>query len=312
LIKFNLKERTLGIAEDTGRYDLPFNQDESTDFLMLLVALMTFLAVMALTSSFVLGGMAERWSSGLENRLTIEIPAEKDKAIRPQETIRALEDRVAAVLRNNPAIVTFDIMEKAEIQELLEPWLGKDALIDTVPLPGLISVQMASSEPETLDKLKTSVQSIDESIAIDTHESWLQDLLRLTGTLQFATFIITLIIGGTTVMAVAGGVRSRMAIYRADVELLHLMGASDEYITRQFQRHTLILALKGGISGAIGGGIIIVLIRLFSDDAATGLLPDFHLNLLHILLLLATPLIGAMIAALTARLTVLRALSQMP
>ena len=195
---------------------------------------------------------------------------------------------------------------------MLEPWLGKDALIDTVPLPGLISVQMKSSEPEVLNKLRTSIQSIDETIVVDAHESWLGDLLRLTGTLQFATFVITLIIGITTLTAVAGGVRSRMAIYRADVELLHLMGASDEYITKQFQRHTLILALKGGIAGALLATVVIILIRVFSDDTASGLLPDFTLGFGHILALLATPVIGAILAALTARLTVLRALSQMP
>ena len=310
-MKFSLKNRGLGIADD-ARYDLPFNQDESTDFLMLLLALMTFLAFLALSSSFVLSDMAYRWSSGLENKLTIEIPAENNRDIRPQETIRALEDRVAVTLRGNPEIVSFEIMEKAEIQELLEPWLGKDALIDTVPLPGLISVQMKSSEPEVLNKLRTSIQSIDETIVVDAHESWLGDLLRLTGTLQFATFVITLIIGITTLTAVAGGVRSRMAIYRADVELLHLMGASDEYITKQFQRHTLILALKGGIAGALLATVVIILIRVFSDDTASGLLPDFTLGFGHILALLATPVIGAILAALTARLTVLRALSQMP
>ncbi len=312
MISALLKDKRLGVANDTRRYDLPFNKDEGTDFLMMLVGLMTFLAVMALAASFVLSGMADRWSSGLENKLTIEVPAEKGREIRNPLDITALEERVAVLLRNDRNIASFEIMEKAEIQKLLEPWLGKDALIDTVPLPGLISVNVKSSETALLEKLQKDVHAIDETIVVDTHESWLGDLLKLTGTLQFATLMITIIIGATTVMAVAGGVRSRIAIHRADVELLHLMGANDEYITMQFQRHTLILALKGGIAGLIGAIIVIAVIHLFSAGSTSSLLPAFSLSLPHIVTLAATPAIGALIASFTARFTVLRALSQMP
>jgi cell division transport system permease protein len=309
---FKIKTTALGISEDRGRYDLPFNKDEGTDFLTMLVALMTFLAAMALAASFVLGGMAERWSSGLENRLTIEIPAENGDALRNAKDIAALQDKVALVLKNNQNVLSFDVMEKQEIQTLIEPWLGKDALIDTLPLPGLISVQLKSSEPPVLGGLQSDIRKIGDNINVDTHESWLRDLLRLTGTLQFSTFVITIIIGATTIMAVAGGVRSRIAIHRADVELLHLMGASDEYITRQFQRHTLILGLKGGLAGMAGSIVIMAIVRFFSGDTASSLLPNFSLGGLHIAILLAVPLMAALIAGLTARMTVLRSLSRMP
>ncbi len=312
LLKEKRNEKRLGVANDTRRYDLPFNKDEGTDFLTMLIGLMTFLAVMALGASFVLSGIADRWSSGLENKLTIEVPAEKGREIRNPLDIKGLQERVAVILRNDRNIASFEIMERTEIQKLLEPWLGKNALIDTVPLPGLITVNLKSSEPAVLEKLQKDIRAIDETIAVDTHESWLADLLRLTATLQFATFVITIIIAVTTVMAVAGGVRSRIAIHRADVELLHLMGASDEYITKQFQRHTLILALKGGAAGLVGAALIMTLIHVFSGSTQSGLLPTISLGPVALLALLITPLIGAGIAALTARLTVLRALSEMP
>ena len=43
-------DRKLGIAEGKGRYDLPLNQSAGTHFLTLLVALMTFLAMMAFST----------------------------------------------------------------------------------------------------------------------------------------------------------------------------------------------------------------------------------------------------------------------
>jgi cell division transport system permease protein len=307
-----MSDRRLGIAEDARRYDLPFHKDEGVDFLALLIALMTFLAVMALTTSFVLGGMAERWSSGLTNRLTIEIPVEDPKAeLRNAVSIRALEDKAAIALKNNPQVATVHIMEKEDIQNLVEPWLGKDAMIETLPLPGLISIELKTSTPEVLEGIKKDMLAVATDINVDTHEAWLGDLLRLTGTLQFATFVVTLAIGLTTIAAVSGGVRSRIAIHKADVELLHLMGASDEYITKQFQRHTLILGLKGGGAGLLAGVAIMVVVKAFSGNAGI-IMPDMALKPIHIIALIVIPVIAALIAGFTARLTVLRALSQMP
>jgi cell division transport system permease protein len=66
-------ERVLGKAQKR-RYDLPLNKGSGTGFLVILIALMTFLGMLALASSFALSAMTARWSSGLENRLTIESP----------------------------------------------------------------------------------------------------------------------------------------------------------------------------------------------------------------------------------------------
>lgn len=305
-------ERSLMLVEDSGRYDLPLNKDAGTSFLILLIALMTFLSVMSLAASFALGGMAKRWSSGLENRLTIEILAETGNGIRPPAEIAQLENKISAVLTDNPLIESFKVMDKKDIQDLIAPWLGTDSMIDGMPLPGLVAIEMKDGKTESLDRLKKDITAIGQNIVIDTHESWLHDLLQLTGTLQFSALVLTSVIVLTTVAAVAGGVRLRMAVHRADVELLHLMGASDDYITRQFQRHTLILALKGGIIGVIAALLILLIIGTFSGGTGSFVVPMLSLSVVQVLALMMAPLVGCAIAALTARITVLRSLAQMP
>ena len=130
-------------------------------------------------------------------------------------------------LRNNPAVDQTHVLSDEEIQDLVKPWLGDNLLLAKVPLPGLISVKLTESKPETIDALTHAVTGAVANAQLDTHKSWLQDLLRFTGALQFAAAVLTLVIGFTAVTAVAGAVRSRMAVHSADVELLHLMGASD-------------------------------------------------------------------------------------
>lgn len=310
---FFRKDRKLGVAIARGRYDLPLNKDEGTNFLRLLIALMSFLAAMALAGSFALDSMTRRWSSGLENKLTIEIPAEKsDGEIRSADEIAALLNQVEAVLRNEPIVKSVHVLDDKDIQELVEPWLGADAPLTDIPLPGLVSVELNSSEPGAMQKMTRDIAVIDSGIVIDTHEAWLQSLLKMIGSLRFAAMVVVLIIAATTVTAIAGAIRSRIAVHRADVELLHLMGANDEYIIRQFQRHALTIALQGSIAGTLAAGAVLLTVKLASGGDAAQLLPVFTAHMTHAAAVAILPLIACGIAALTARFTVLRSLSLMP
>src|SRR5690606_32284625 len=105
--------------------------------------------------------------------------------------------------------------------------------------------------PEALRALDMRIKAVAPDARMDTHEAWLRDLMRFTGALQFAAALLTIVIGITTATAVAGAVRARLAVHGAEVEILHLMGAADHYIARQFQRHSMVLALQGGMAGVI-------------------------------------------------------------
>lgn len=310
---FFAKDRRLGVALGRGRYDLPLNKDEGTNFLRLLIALMSFLAAMALAGSFTLDSMTQRWSSGLENKLTIEIPADKENGeLRTRDEMDSLLKQVEAVLRNEPIVKSADILDDKDIQDLVEPWLGADAPLQDIPLPGLISVELNSSEPAAMEKMTADIKVVDSGIVIDTHEAWLQSLLKMIGSLRFAALIVVLIIAATTVTAIAGAIRSRIAVHKADVELLHLMGANDEYIVRQFQRHALTIALQGSLLGTLAAAAVLFTIKLVSGGSAALMLPALSANTVHTLAVAALPVIACGIAALTARFTVLRSLSLMP
>jgi cell division transport system permease protein len=307
------KERKLGVAIRKGRYDLPLNKDEGTNFLRLLIALMSFLAAMALAGAFALDSMTQRWSSGLENKLTIEIPAEKQGGeLRSADEITEIAKQVEAVLKSERIVKNVDVLDHADIQSLVEPWLGKDAPLADIPLPGLISVELHSSDRAAMDKMAKDIKVIGDDIVIDTHEDWLQSLLRMISSLRFAAFVVVLIIAATTITAIAGAIRSRIAVHKADVELLHLMGANDEYIIRQFQRHALTIALQGSLIGTFSALLVLLAIKYASGTDAASMLPTISVDIIHGLSVVALPLIACGIAALTARFTVLRSLSLMP
>jgi len=306
-------EKRIGSQRKRRKYDLPLNKSAGTGFLLLLIALMTFLALLTITSSFVLSAMANRWTSGLENKVTIEIPAEDSSGtLMSSEQIKNVTFKIHKILLKDPYVQEASVMSQQEIRELVEPWLGKGLLLSDVPLPGLISVELKDSSPKLIKTLEDKIQTINTKARIDTHQQWLNDLLKFTSALKFATLCLTIIIGFTTITAVAGAVKSRLEVYHEEVELLHLMGAQDHYISRQFQKHSLLIALKGSSIGMFFGIIILFFINWISGEADVNLLPDFTLTTVHLVIIGLLPLALAMISTLTTRQTVLKVLSTMP
>jgi cell division transport system permease protein len=307
------KEKTIGTAQEKRRYDLPMNRDEGTGFLLLLIGLMAFLGTMAMASSFTLAALAERWKSGLEDRVTIEIPAQDaDGNIMKREEIAGLAQRIGEIAKSHPAVAEAHILTDEEIAALVQPWMGNNLSLDNMPLPELVALTLRKGKNFSAHAMEERIKSIAPGARLDAHESWLKDVLRFTGALQLGAALLSLIIGVTTVTAVAGAIRARMAVHREEVGLLHLMGAPDSYIARQFQHHSMMLGLKGGAAGTAAGVILLLLTGAAAGKMDVGLLPGFHLGPLHFAAMAGLPLLAALIATLTARQTVYHALEEMP
>lgn len=315
LSSFNFiqKDKKLGVSAQKSRYDLPLHHGTGNTFLLLLIALMTFLGTLSLTTSFGLQGVAERWSSGLENSATIEIPAlDKDKKLRNSDELNSIASKISKKLENIEPIKSFKVLDKNQVANLLEPWLGEDIILDKIPLPMLISIEMKTHDKEEIKKLQNALLDISKDIRVETHEEWLGEIIKLTSGLKFGALLITLVIGITTTISIAGAIRSRMAEHNDDIQLLHLMGASDKYIVKQFQKHAVHVGLKGAIIGSVCALILLIAIGFFTSQAINALLPDFRLNITQWLTLLSIPAIMCGVAFLTARITVLGVLKHMP
>ena len=310
---FKRESRSLGISTKRQKYDLPLNKDKGNRFLSILMGLMTFLMILTLSASFVLSAMNARWSNGLEDKATIEIMAQ-DQNNAPLTQDRIDEQTVAAhdFLKAHPAVENSIIMDKADIIRLVSPWLGDNIGLDNVPLPGIISVQFKSDVIFSESDIESALSSVAPQARLDKHESWLNDVLSFTGAIRLAAVLMTVIITVTTIVAVGGAIQSRMAVYRDELELLHLMGASDGYICNQLQRYAFLTILKGAAVGMVAGWIMLMIIGFTAGKMEVSLLPEFSLSFVQILSLMMLPVAIALLGMLTARHTVLRFLRQMP
>lgn len=302
--------RAAGRAGRRARYDLPLDRDETGRFLPWIVAAMSFLAVLALAGALALQAVAERWDSGLSGTLTVQVaPA----AGRGPATLPARVEAALGVLRATPGVARAEPVPRAAVEGLLSPWLGAQGdLMRELPLPALIDVELARGggggpgDRVDVAALGARLAAAAPGATVDDHQAWLGDLLGLARTAEALALGVVLMVAAALALAVVFVARAGLAIHAEVVELLHLIGAPDAYVARQFQRHVLGLAARG----AFGGGAAAALTLLGLGLASGGALPAP--GALGWAALAAVPPAAAALAALTARLTVLRALARMP
>lgn len=290
------------------RSDLPLAKDPSSRFLTWITALMCYLAGLALAGTMAVSDIADTWNTGLAGGLTVQIaPLSPDSDAAP---LAVRVDTALGILKGFPGVAGAEPLPAAELSRLLEPWLGPKAAEDpNLPVPAMIDV--TTSGPVDAAALKRALEPI-AGLTLDDHATWLADLRNLTRTIEAAATLIVAVVGGAGLAAVSFAVRSSLAIHHNVVRLLHLMGATDRYVARQFERHILGLSLKGGLSGLILALATAIGLGFAAGEAASGLVPNIGLAVWQWAALPAVPLAAAALAVLVARWTVLRVLESMP
>lgn len=211
--------------------------------LVIVVAIMTYLASMTAGTVELIASASASWRSDIAREVTIQVRPRQGRSIE-QDVQRA-----AALARATPGIAAVRISDKRESERLLEPWLGAGLDIGELPVPRLIALTVEGRPDFTALRQQLAAQV--PSASLDDHRMWLQRLGAMANAMVLVGVLIMILVLIATALAIAFATRGAMAGNRDIIEVLNLVGASDDFIAREFQRHFLRLGLRGG---AIGGG----------------------------------------------------------
>jgi cell division transport system permease protein len=296
-------------------YDIALDEGVGAHLVSWITGLMVFFVTLALTINLGLNALTQNWVSGLAGSLTVELqpplPSAQDK-ITPVEQAEfdTQIQKILSTARANPGVADARALSRDEIQALVRPWLGS-RLAGDLPLPALIDIKIAR-EADTA-KLQAEIKAAAPAATIDTHDDTLDDVRTLVGTARLFVLLLTGVIVLLAAAAISSIVRAKLAIHAGEVETLHLIGASDEYIARQFRRHTLEGTLKGALAGLACMVVTLLGIGYLTHAIDSALLPRLKLPAAEWAVLFATPvLFGSLIAHLTAQKTVMRELVKLP
>ena len=214
--------------------------------LVVVIAIMTFLACLTAGAALLVADASQAWRSDVVRDATIQVKA------RAGDDVESLVAKAVALAGQAPGVESVHALSKAELEKLLEPWLGDGLDLSQLPIPRLILLRLRGPGPADLTSLRKALASAIPQADLDDHRMWAARLGTMADAvvvLAAALFVLMIVAMGT---AIGFATRGAMAGNREIVEVLHLVGASDAFIAGEFQAHFRRLGLRGATIGGLG------------------------------------------------------------
>jgi cell division transport system permease protein len=276
--------------------------------LMVVIAIMAFLACLTLGGVSMVRSTAASWESQISREITIQI--------KPDDNL----DMDKALIKARDIALTFvgtksgQIVDEAATARLLEPWLGSGLDIKELPVPRLVIITIDESRPPDFAAMRDLLKESIPQAFLDDHRTWVDRLVAMARTTVMIGTGILLLVFTAMVLTVVFATRGVLSGNRHIIEVLHFVGAESSFVATEFQKHFLKISLKGSAIGsalaalffAAAGFLQSRTIATPETDQATALFGTFSVGALGYLGIFATMIVIALLTTVTARLTVMR------
>jgi cell division transport system permease protein len=304
-----MNKKTSSTANRPG--DIIPKEAASLSSLTATMAVMCYLACLAIGALILIDRAVDGWTRGLAQEVTVQIKEQHGR------DIEADVASAAQILADTSGIKNVQVLDRVATEKLLEPWLGTVGL-DALPVPRLLAVTVNVEDPPDYNALTAKLQSEVPSAELDTHQRWEAELTRMAGTLAVLSLLILALISGSAIAMVIFATRAVLDANRQTVDVLHLVGAEDHYIARAINRRFLMTGL---VAGSLG---LVLALLTFYALGNTGLpqteglatasrslfsMPNFG-DGLALIGLLSVPLVATALALVTSRVTLMRMLGR--
>jgi len=291
------------------RTDLPLDRDSTARFLPWIIGFMVYLAMIAASVALLVEHVTQRWQRDLSGQLTVELPAVfgEDEAARRQRVDQAVEE-----ISDTNGIIGTRLLDEAEVKRLLSPWLGEQADQLGVTLPDLVAVSLQPGLRPNLSELAERLQAASPGAMIDDHANFNARALNFLKTIEVLAVSLLALVLVATAGVVAFVARAGLSIHRRIVEIVHLVGAHDSYVARQFQAQAFRYGFVGAVIGTLLAAMTLVTAGIFAARGAAPIgaaMRAFEPWMIWPLALI--PLAAVLIAMVTVRIAVLQALRRM-
>ena len=288
-------------------YELPLNDDSANWFLKIMTAIAVFLFSVALSGYFAIHSMTDGWNQDITGSLTVQIMPESQV---DAEANTMTLNKVINFFETMPQVQKVTLISDAQMQKIMSPWLGSNVEVESLPLPKILDVKIASDDFD-YQKAADGLSDITANASIDNHRIWLGKLLKFTSSLQFLSLTVLFMLLIVSAFSIFYAAKTSLGIHANIIEILHIMGALDDYIAKQYARRSFWIGLFSGTAGLLLSLLALHFIRKFSLSLDIGLMGNTSLQLSNWLLIFSLPLWAALLSMLTAYWTVRKTLGKM-
>lgn len=279
-------------------------RDARDGALVFVVAVLCFLACLTAFAALAANRAAQGWTAQLSGSATVVVRA------RANETPDSAAARAAETLAGVRGVVEAQALPREKAEALLEPWIGKEALVDDLPTPRLVTLDLDPKAPPTAAVLERALGAAGLDATVDDHSRWIADIERAADLARLTALGVFVLIAAATAAVIAFATRAGLAARREVIEVLHFSGAEARFIAGLFQGRFASMGALAGLLGGAGAVIIAAAARYFGGGG--GLVPVLPLAWIDLLAALPAPVIAALIAGVSARLAASRIVGEMP
>ena len=260
------------------------------------LAIMTFVTVIVAAAGLAVANAARLVGDGVQHRYSIQIA---DGA--------RFQGAALAAVRATPGVSAATPVPDADVRETLKQWLGPDAAAAAgLPVPALIDVELTPGADAAA--VEARVRGVAPGARLLAYSDSLAPLAKALRSLQWLALGLVLLMGLATASAVILAARGALDTNRSTIEVMHGIGATDDQVTRLFQRRIAIDALAGGALGAGAALLVLVLVLGGSNARVAELTGGRVLRAIDWGMLVLLPLAAAVLATVVARTAVGRSL----
>lgn len=267
-----------------------------------LMAFMVYLGVLAVAGFLIVQQLASGWERALAGHVTVQLPPSEQG--NNANVLAALE-----VLRATPGVAGAEPVSDDEVRDLLSPWLGDSGIGQDLPLPRLIDVDLAPGAEVDIKALQDRLAAVVPAALVDDHGRSVAAVRNLATTIKVVSIGVIASVAFVTMGTVLVVTRAGIGLHHDTIEVLHLIGADDSFVAREFTAPVLRHVLLGGILGAAAAVASLLALERIAADLSAGTVLAVNLEPVHWVVLSAVPLVAAALTLITTRVTVHRALA---
>jgi len=280
--------------------------------LAVVIAIMTFLASLALGGVNFVQISARNWQSQVSREATVQILPEEG-----QDMEKALNE-VVTIVKSFGGVINARIVSRSATEKLLEPWLGSGFDIDELPVPRLVVVTLQNEWLPDVDGIRDALQQNIPGARFDDHRVWVDRLISMAHGTVIIGVVIFLLVLTAMILTIVFATRGALSGNSHVVEVLHFIGADAGFVARQFDGYFFRTGLKGAVIGGVCAVIMFFLVSIwlsYNDTTSEGsqmvvLFGSFSTGWLGLAEISVLVMFVSILTMFTSRYTIIRQLRE--
>lgn len=264
---------------------------EQSIFMTAIMALLTFLSVLALGVALSIGTGVMRWNSQWELFATVQVT--------DQTKYEATKKILTA---NSDKIETISEITTEQMTDLMVPWISGNEVLKNY-LPKMWEIQFKSA-----DDMTTIGNEIANNARFLTHASALKSSTRAGWQMILMAGLVLILTLGAISICISYTANNTAMLHRRELEILNQIGASDDFIAHQMQIIIAKISATAATIGFCAAVPILLLILSTAHSARIGLMAMLGLSGYGWLSLILLPIIITLFSIWITRRTTIKIL----